>query len=226
MGPHRLSVADGKAELLRELGTVEQGADLHGLEAALGDWPIPYRLVVVRVALAELLSAMALFNTAPTLALSIWIAEAVETFPHSPLDGLRGAAADAAARQLLARTGLECLAGTIDATRLIAPAPDGWPEFSEWAADIAALALPSLDRPACLRGRSRDLLRGAALAALQGRLLTCARLVRWLTFCPEDQTDRDRLSEHIAARASDRPDVAFHLIVARRVGSHHDARRS
>ena len=135
--------------------------------------------------------------------------------PETPLRGSYAFADDVAAAALLHRCGVHQAAKSLVRSPL-PPPPTTWHQIADWAAGLAALALPAL-APAVeceLRHHEVALVRGAALSGLQRRSLVCARLLRW-AYLHSDNESFVSLVATLDALADLDADAKFHLAVAK-----------
>jgi len=184
------------------------------VSAHLDRWPKAIAIVALRTSLHDLATALVMCREKPSRTLSKLILESVEQIPVSPVSGRLGAVADYASCRFFESLGLG-LAIPVRTVDLVLPGP--WRDLGQWAADFSPIAVRGFsgDLACALSRREPDLLRGAVLAALQGRVLTCSRILRWTSFRHPPATTVLELVRYLEARPDEGAGTAFQVAVLR-----------
>lgn len=214
-----MSVPEARIAVLATLSATFDEACLERLERMLLSWAPPLAIVAARATLPEILTTCLLVRTSPPDGVTSHVEQAIQAFPRSPLDGLSGVAADLACALLLKRIGLSALAGSVDASRVPENPPAAWTELLEWGPAMSVLAVPGYSTQVAAElgaDRDTDLARAACLAAMRGRLLACARILRWIVVGSRNASHLQvatELCQFLHAWKYGQPRLAFELRV-------------
>lgn len=175
--------ADARNRLLRLLAEsidgVRQPFDIVRL---LEETPIEESLLLVRTTISELLTVFIVCHQTPPTAILNLVIQSLERVPQNPMVDSKNA--DHAAALLLKALGFDHPAlhrvETLPLQR-----PPGWLELSLWAADRAALSVPSVQTQVheIVSQSQLELARGAVFAAIRECTSVVIRILRWLPWC-------------------------------------------
>lgn len=98
--------------------------------------------------------------------------------------------------------------------------PNNWQALGEWASNAASLMTPQLQNilSVKLKKRDPDLSLSCCLATMQGQILKCSKILRWLPFMNKKSTEFQTMTEllnHIENCYSDDPDIRFHVVITK-----------
>lgn len=176
--------------------------------------------LTLRCLSAEILTTFYVCNIRPPLEIIESTLKSFLAFPKNPLDKKKGIFLDYSTVFLLNTFGMNNVFDKKKISNFLKP-PKTWYQFSDWAVDASALAIPGpIELKTTIRKETVHLARGSCLYMLHRDYQKTVKLLRWLPFCNLSSRSSKSMVElfsYLENIPIDDSELKFHLVITKKI---------